>query len=143
MKLFSINKNKNYLFITILSTIIMLAVYPFLQSFGQIYLWFAVIDFWNLVVYIVFSILFGLMISLQVYTKREVKNCNMKNSAGTGIIGTIATFFIAQCPSCAVLLSAFLPLGAVAFIVTYNIYLMIASIGLMLLSIHFIGGFKK
>ena len=142
IKVFEILKDREYFAIFLIAAAVMLVVYPYLQSFGQIDLWFQVIEPDNLLLYTSFSVLFGLLVPLQVYSIKAPKACRIQ-SGGAGVAGTIAGFFVAQCPSCAVLLSLFLPFNAIIFIVTYNTWLTLGTIALMLIAIYFLGGFKK
>ncbi len=143
MRIITANRQPKYLLITVLATLAMLIVYPAIQSLGQVAIWFAVIEPANLAVYVIFSILFGLLVSLQVYTKREAKACPVGKSAGFGSVGTLAGFFIAQCPTCALLLSLFLPFPAILLVSQYNLALTLGSMALLLLGIHLLGGFRK
>lgn len=141
MKILDLLRQKKYFLIFSAATAGMLIVYPLLQSFGNVDIWFQVIELDNLILYISFSVLFGILIMLQA-AKLTNRTCRIK-SGGAGAVGTFGGFLIAQCPSCAILLSLFLPFNVILFIVTYNTWLTLGSITLMLLAIHFLGGFRS
>ncbi|MBI4021361.1 MAG: hypothetical protein HY369_03895 [Candidatus Aenigmarchaeota archaeon] len=145
IRLLAIQKEKRILAITVAATALMLVIYPYVQSFGQVDLWYAVITPWNLALFLGFSVLFGLMVSLQAKTLRS-RTCNLKQSGksgAAGLAGTVGGFLVIQCPSCALFLSIFLPFNAVIFIATYNTWLTLGSIVLMLVAVHLLGGFKR
>ena len=142
IRVFEILKSRKYFSVFLVSTIAMLIAYPYLQSFGNVDIWFQVIEIDNIILYLSFSVLFGLLVSMQAHSISMPKACRLQ-SGSLGTAGTIAGFFVAQCPSCAVLLSLFLPFNAIIFIVTYNTWLTLGTIALMLLAIHLLGGFKN
>lgn len=142
IRILAIQRDRGSLLATALAAAGMLVAYPWLQSVGNVDIWFAVIEPWNLALYLAFSLLFGLMVSLQVHSFRK-KTCSIRGSSAPGLAGTIGGFFVLQCPSCAVLLSFFMPLNAIIFIATYNTWLTLGTIALMLLAVHLLGGFRK
>ena len=114
IKLLEVQKQKKYLAITIAGFLVMFFVYPLVQTFlnpANLDVWWATIPPINLALYIIFSALFGLVLSLQIYQLRQPKVCKPGTVSGT--VGTVLSFFIAQCPACAGLASLLLPVGAV------------------------------
>jgi len=100
----------------------------------------------NTFLYLSFSVLFGMVISLQVYIKRNPKvciECNTKKGTRTGVIGTFLGFFVGVCPACIGLLGLIFPLGASLTLTYYGWIFMLIAIGMMVLSIYLLGGFKK
>ncbi|MBI4182169.1 MAG: hypothetical protein HY520_04355 [Candidatus Aenigmarchaeota archaeon] len=138
--LLAIQKGRTVL-VTLAATALMLVIYPLLQSLGQADIWFAVIAPGNLALYLAFSILFGLMTSLQVHRLRA-RACPVRKSGSLGLAGTVGGFFVAQCPTCAVLLATFLPFNTIILISSLNVWLTLGSMALMLLAIHLLGGFR-
>ncbi|MBI4019829.1 MAG: hypothetical protein HY367_00740 [Candidatus Aenigmarchaeota archaeon] len=147
MKLGTILRKKMYGTISAISTLAMLAAVPIVQSIpnglNNIDLWFKLISPLNFALYVLFSITFGLMLSLQVYNLREVKSCPIKRSASAGGVATFMGFIISACPACISLASFFLPLGAALALEANSPLVYLASILLMLLGVHLLGGFRK
>lgn len=153
-KVFGILKSKNYLAIFLISSLIILASFPILQSLvtgglHNLNLWFAVTPKYNVFLLVIFSILFGLLLSLQVYNLK-IKVCNIKNktvSATAGGLGTFITFLVPACPACLSILSLLLP-GAYAlyitqFFIKFNTLLLLFGTFLLILGLWILGGFKK
>jgi hypothetical protein len=100
----------------------------------------------NAALYILFSILFGLVVSLQVYSMRNPGVCkisNTKKGLRTGAFGTFFGFFIGVCPACVGLLGLILPLGVILTLTAFGWVFMLIAIGIMIFSIYHLGGFKK
>jgi hypothetical protein len=150
MKVIQVLKKKKYGLIALVGTILMLIVYPFLQvllngGFHNYFFWFELIlkeAPLNFVLYIIFSGLFGVVTSLNIYNWKH-RTCDIKGSAGTGGIGTILAIFTSQCSACFSLATVFLPTVAVGALVVYNTLFNLISVGLMVVAIHLLGGFKK
>ncbi len=146
IKLLDVLKKKTHLSIFIVATIAMLFTYPYIQSLGLIEIWFLLITPLNLVLYIIFSVLFGLVLSMQIYVMRQPKTCSISGrvgSAGSGAVGSFIAFITVACPACFSFISLFLPFGAIAFIATYNTILLVLSLFVMVLALYLLGSFKR
>lgn len=153
IKQLHILKNKLYLTIFLISSLFMLILYPVLQtlatgSIHNIDLWFKLSPKQNLLLLILFSILFGLLLTMQIYNLKD-KTCSIKHktaSASTGSIGAIIAFLVPACPACLSLASLIIPaalaLPFVQFVTKFNTQLLILSILLTLIGIYLLGGFK-
>jgi hypothetical protein len=102
----------------------------------------------NSLLYIIFSILFGMFISLYMYVKRDIcidcERVDIKASnANTGILGTVIGFIIGVCPACFSLIGVLLPLGVSITLSAYSSYFTLLSIAIILFSIFKLGGVKK
>ncbi|MBI2675169.1 MAG: hypothetical protein HYX24_01825 [Candidatus Aenigmarchaeota archaeon] len=94
----------------------------------------------NTALYLVFSILFGLFISLYLYTRNRCLNCNRRDvSAGFG--GATLGFVLGVCPACFSLIGALLPLSGSILLTAYSPLFTVLSIGIIIFSIHRLGGF--
>lgn len=149
MKLFEVLKKQNYFLLAVFSSILMLAVYIYTQLLGiieNIGVWLATIPLHNAVLLIIFTILFGVTSSYQVFLWRQPKTCSVNkkiSTAGTGGIGTFGIFLVAQCPACASLSALFLPISVLAFFSEFSWLINLVSIGLLLFTLNYLGGFKK
>ncbi|MBI4020021.1 MAG: hypothetical protein HY367_01705 [Candidatus Aenigmarchaeota archaeon] len=136
-------KTGKYGAIALVSSALMLVVYPYVQTLGtNIDLWFVVITPLNMALYVIFSALFGPLLALQAYNLKQPKACKIK-SGGSGVFSSVISFSAIQCPGCVSAVSLFLPISATTFLATYNAWLTLASIALLLAGIYFLGGFKK
>jgi len=146
LKILKLLTNGKYILIALIASIIMLVVYPVIQTLPQglnnLDLWFKIIPPFNFVLYVLFSLIFGILLSLQIFNFYETRSCGIK-STSSGLFGIVGGFIVTQCPACLSLASFILPLGATSFLVTYNVYFMLGSLFLMVLGIYFLGGFKK
>lgn len=95
----------------------------------------------NSVLYTTFSILFGMFISLYLYSKNTCIDC--KKEARKGFGGTALGFFVGVCPACFSFVGFLLPLGGSLFLTAYAPLFILASIGIMVFSINKMGGFRK
>lgn len=150
MKIFSMIKTSKYGAVALISSVLMLLIYPFLQvvlngGFYNYFFWFEMIlsqSVLNFVLYLLFSGLFGIVVSL-VYHNYRKGTCNVRRGAGSGGAGSLLAILIPQCSACLSLAVLFLPIGAVAMFGTYSTVLNLISLGLLVLSIHLLGGFEK
>ncbi|MBI2668184.1 hypothetical protein HYX17_05460 [Candidatus Woesearchaeota archaeon] len=150
MKVITILRNKEYAFIALISAIAMVLVYPYLQvilngGFYNYFFWYEVIlnqSILNFILYLIFSILFGLVISLNIYNFRN-RACSIKGSSGSAGLGSILAVFIPQCGACVSLTTLFLPAAAAGILIRYNSIFNLISIGILLLAVYLVGGFKK
>lgn len=95
----------------------------------------------NSFLYIVFSLLFGIFISLYIYTKNKCFDCD-KRDFKLGFGGTTLGFIIGICPACFSLIAALIPLSGIIFLTNYSHVFTALSIIIILFSIYKIGGFK-
>ncbi|MHB8603069.1 MAG: organomercurial lyase [Nitrosotalea sp.] len=91
--------------------------------------------------YIIFSILFGIFVSLYLYSKNKCIDC--KPDARTGFGGSAFGFVLGVCPACFSFIGFLIPLGGSIFLTRYYPIFMIASITIILFSIYKLGGFRK
>ncbi|MEM3007518.1 MAG: hypothetical protein QXW37_06450 [Candidatus Nitrosotenuis sp.] len=90
--------------------------------------------------YFAFSILFGMFMSLYLFVKKSCVDC--KANAKSGIGGTALGFVIGVCPACFSFIGFLLPLSGSLFLSSYSPLFIMVSIGIILFSIHRMGGFK-
>ncbi len=96
----------------------------------------------NSALYVIFSIMFGMLISLYLYTKNKCIDCK-KSDVNAGFGGAMLGFVLGICPACFSLIGVLLPLGGSIFLTTYAPAFTSLSIAIILFSIHRLGGFKK
>jgi len=151
MKILDILRIKKYLAMGVISTAFIFLFYPTVQilattqNIQNIDIWFASIPPINFVLFLIFTILFGINISLFSYNRnRKVCEHNTKKVLGGSSIGTIFSFFVGICPACTGFVALFgIPLSVTLALVQFNTVFFLISIGLLLLSIYFSDGFKK
>jgi hypothetical protein len=97
---------------------------------------------WSSISYIAFSILFGMFVSLYLFTRNKCFDCRPEE-ARTGFAGSIAGFMVGVCPACFSFIGVLLPLGPTLFLTTYSPVFTLISIGIVLFSIYKLGGFRK
>jgi len=153
MKIFKILRIRKYLVIAISSSLAMLTFYPLIQTLAtgglqNLDLWFSVIPKTNLIIVFIFSILFGLLLTLQIYNF-SLKTCSVKAksaSASSGGIGAFLGILVPACPACISIATFILPAAVgiqfVQTIVKFNTIILLISIVLMILGILILGGFK-
>jgi hypothetical protein len=148
MKLTEVLKKPKYLALAAASTAAIAFIYAYSQVLGvieNITLWLQIIPWYNAVLVSVFSILFGVTFSFQVYNWFQPKTCKVSKKVqgiGSSGIGTIALFFVAQCPACASLGALFLPLSLIGFLAEYGWLINLFSIGLLIFTLNYLGAFK-
>ncbi|MBI2675755.1 MAG: hypothetical protein HYX24_04820 [Candidatus Aenigmarchaeota archaeon] len=142
MMMTEILKTKRYGLIALASAAAMLIIYPYAQTLGNnMDLWFEIITPLNLALYIIFSLLFGPLVALQIHNLSQPKTC--KISAGSGTLSSILSFSAIQCPGCVSIVSLFLPISATTFLATYSTWITAASIALLILGIYLLGGVQR
>lgn len=149
MLLSDVLNTRKYRLIAFLSSVGMLLLYPYIQVIlnGGLYnyfFWFEVIleqSLLNFALYIAFSILFGIVMSMIIYSWKN-RTCGLKGSVGSGGVGSTLAVLTSQCSACISLASLFLPIGAVATFAVYNTALNFVSIGALLLAIYLMKGFS-
>jgi hypothetical protein len=92
--------------------------------------------------FVVFSILFGMLVPLYIYSKNKCFDCK-KRDVDTGVTGAITGFIFGVCPACISVIGLFLPLGLSILLTVYAPVFTASSIGMILFSIWRLGGFKK
>ncbi|MGH9876311.1 MAG: hypothetical protein ACREBU_03365 [Nitrososphaera sp.] len=97
---------------------------------------------WSSVPYIVFSILFGMFISLYLFTRKKCFDCRPE-TARTGFAGSVVGFMVGVCPACFSFIGVLLPLGPTLILTTYSPVFTMMSIAIVLFSIYKLGGFRK
>lgn len=99
---------------------------------------------WSSIPYIAFSILFGMFISLYLFTRNKCIDCKPeKGGAKTGFAGSVIGFMVGVCPACFSFIGVLLPLGPTLFLTSYSPIFTGISIAIVLFSIYKLGGFKK
>lgn len=137
-----------YTFMAVVFAIGILLVYVYSQVLGNVQnvdVWVANLSETRAAMLIVFGILFGITLSYQISLWMGKRACPIHRQAkGTGASGlsTIGIFLVAQCPACASLGALFLPLSVVTLLGQYAEWLNIASILLMLFTLHYLGAFE-
>ena len=146
MKILEVLRIPRYAIIAVLATIGMIGVYAFTQVLfivENLDLWFTVIPLQNLILFLVFSGLFGITLSYQIYMWKQPKTCSLKKKSAPGTIGTMISFLVVQCPACASLGALFLPLSAISLLTTFSIWITVGSIALVLFTLIRLGGLSK
>jgi hypothetical protein len=149
MKITEVLKMKRYLALAIMSSAVMSLIYIYTQVLGiveNIDLWLTVIPWYNAALFIIFAALFGITFAYQVYLWKQPKVCAIGTKAkgfGTSGIGSIGLFFVAQCPACASLGALFLPISVSVVFTKFSWLITLASIGLLLFTLNYLGAFKK
>ncbi len=149
MKITSFLKKPAYLALAVISSMIFVIIYVYTQLLGIIEnfdVWLATIPPENGFLFIVFSILFGITLSFQVYNWRQPKTCALNEKvkgAGSSGAGTFALFFVSQCPACASLGAVFLPLSVSVFLTQYSLLITLISMALLVFTLNYLGAFKK
>ncbi|TLX66100.1 MAG: hypothetical protein E6L03_10025 [Thaumarchaeota archaeon] len=126
---------------------VMFFVTPVIQSFNTslaFEIWFR--DLYqkplNSSLYIIFSILFGMFMTLYLYSRNICIDCKTSKATKSGISGTILGFMIGVCPACFSFIGFLVPLSASLFLTSFAPIFMTASIAIILYSIYRVGGFK-
>ena len=144
-----INAIRTRRLIAIISSIAIFFLLPIIQSITTplaFEIWFMDIvnKPLNSALYIIFSILFGMYVSLYVYSKRNVCiECNSMNANKTGLIGSALGFLIGVCPACFSFIAFLLPLGSSIFLSLYSPLFTLIAIAVIAYSIYRFGGFKR
>lgn len=149
IKLLKVLKDKKYLLLAVISSIIMFFIYVYVQLLGifqNFDVWLKIIPIQNLVLLIAFLVLFGITFSYQVYLWRQPKLCSTGEKikgAGTTSIPILGLLFVAQCPACTSFAILFLPLTTVAFISQISWIISLIAIGMLLFTLNYLGAFKE
>ncbi len=95
----------------------------------------------NSLLYIIFSILFGMFISLYIYVKRDIcidcegMDIKTSNANTAGILGSAIGFIIGVCPACFAFIGVLLPLSVSITLSVYSSYFTLLSIAIISFSI--------
>ena len=142
MKLFKILSEKRYLATAVAATFVMLLIFPTFQSLGNLDIWFTFISPLNFVLYMIFSILFGITMSIQYHSFRQkIQACELKSASSQA--GSILGIFAFQCPACIPILAQALGFNTVIFLSAYRTPLMLIGLVLMFVSLYLLGAFTK
>ena len=97
----------------------------------------------NSILYIIFSVLFGMFMTLYLYSRNSCIDCKTSKVTKSGIAGTLLGFMIGVCPACFSFIGFLVPLSASLFLTAFAPIFMTASIAIILYSIFRVGGFKS
>ena len=142
-------RNPRYLLLAIISAVVMGILYVVTQVIfivQNIDLWFSVISPINLTLFIIFTTLFGISLSYQVWVRKQPQVCDIRKSGSGASMsggGTLFTFLVVQCPACASIGALFLPVSVIGFFTQYNSLITLLTIGLLLFTLRYLGAFKK
>lgn len=154
MRITNIIQDKKYLALMIFSSLFMFVFFPVMQSIAtgglqNIDLWFTVIPKINLVLLFIYSVLFGFLLTLQIYYFKT-KTCSVNKkiaSASSGGIGAFIASVVPACPACfswvTFLLPASVGISTGQLLIKYSTWLLVFSIGLVLLGLLLLGGFDN
>ena len=136
----SIITRKTYFFIFLIAGILYGLLYAVMTNLIDLRSGFRYINFsftvTSITFFIIFSILGGLLIALQVYT---IKNRQKSlKSANVGFLGTFLSFFNVTCPFCKPLLLSLIGFSGSLTFLKFGIALAFASVLLLLISIYLI-----
>ena len=134
--------------ITIISAISIFFLLPLIQSITTplaFEIWFTdlINKPLNSALYIIFSILFGIYISLYLYNRSNVCIDCKNNANKTGLVGSALGFLIGVCPACFSFLAFLLPLGSSIILSIYSPLFTLIAIAVIAYSIYRFGGFKR
>ncbi len=148
MVLMRVVSQQKYAVLAVASAALMAVIYVYSQVLfiaDNVSIWLSSAPLYNLFLFAVFAVLFGLTVSLQAYRWRQPKTCSAKTGKSIAVASpaTFLGFLVAQCPACASLAALLLPVSAASFFVQYNTVLNIVSIGMLLFSLNYLGAFRK
>ena len=95
----------------------------------------------NASLYIGFSVLFGMFVSLYLFSKNQCVDC--KPNVKSGIGGSVFGFMLGVCPACFSFVGFLLPLSGNLFLTAYSPLFMLVSIGIIVFSIYKMAGFRR
>ena len=145
-----LNAIKEKPFIAIGLAVVIFFITPLVPSFSTplaFEIWFR--DLYqkplNSILYIVFSILFGIFISMYLYSRNKCTKCDLKTTyhSSSGFVGSFLGFMLGVCPACFSFVGFLLPLSTSIFLTTYTPFFTLLSIAIIIFSINKLGGFKK
>lgn len=135
-------KNKKYFGLSLILSLLVLFLYPFLQVLPQglnnFWFWFSFLMPLATLFYFLYGILFGVAVSFFIW-RRQQKICP-KFLGGLGVsVGGLAS----NCAACLSLAAFVLPISFVLFFAKYNAVMMGLSVILLFISLGFMGAFQK
>lgn len=95
----------------------------------------------NASLYIGFSVLFGMFVTLYLFSKNQCIDC--KPEAKSGIGGSALGFVMGVCPACFSFVGFLLPLSGSLFLTAYSPLFTLVSIGIIVFSIYKMSGFRR
>lgn len=136
----SVLKRRNYFILFLVSGLLYGLIYAVMTNlidvrFGLKYINISFTEV-SITFVVLFSILGGLLISLQVFAIRN-RQKSLK-SANVGFIGAFLSFFTTTCPFCKPLLLSFVGFSGSLAILKYGFALAILSLVLLLISIYLV-----
>lgn len=146
MSIILIQAAKQKPLIAIAAAIGMFFLNPLIQSTSTslaFQIWFADISQkpLNASLYVGFSILFGMFVSLYLFSKNKCIDC--KPNAKSGVGGSALGFILGVCPACFSFIGFLLPLSGSLFLTAYSPLFMLVSIGIIIFSIYKMSGFRS
>lgn len=130
------------------SSITMFLLYPVVQMFITplaFDMWMK--EIWqrtlNFILYLLFSILFGIFTSFYAFIKNKCFNCNRRNIM-LGISASTLGLMLGICPACFPFIIFILPIGLLPMLLinAYSHFFLSLAIALTLFSIYKLGGFR-
>ena len=147
MRLLEMLRKPAYAAIAAVSAAALAIFYIYTQVLGiveNIDIWLAIIPWHNAILFAVFAIIFGLSVAFQIYARRyKVCDISSVKRLGAGGPAAIVPFFIAQCPACASLGALFFPISVTTVLAQLSWLITLASIGLLLFLLNYLGAFRK
>ncbi|MBI1935765.1 hypothetical protein HYS31_04970 [Candidatus Woesearchaeota archaeon] len=136
----SVLSRRNYFFIFLVSGLLYGIIYAVMTNLIDVRFGLKYINYSFTIVSIMFVILFsilgGILISLQVFAIRN-RQKSLK-SANVGFIGAFLSFFNVTCPFCKPLLLSLIGFSGSIAILKYGLALAVVSIVLLLISIYLV-----
>ena len=149
MRMLNALQDRKLLRVGILASVLIAIILPviqtgFLQNSITAWAYTLIKSPLNTSLYVLFSLLFGMLIILQMYNKKNLcAECDTKKGMNVGMLGAFFGFVVGVCPACIGLLGLILPLSTSLALTYYGWIFMLLAIGIMLLSIYLLGGFKR
>lgn len=147
--IFRILKQRKYFFTFLIFSLAMGVFYPLIQVAQQgannFFFWFSLLKPVDWFFYVVFCLLFGSSFSLFSW-RNDSKVCSVNQKLHTGIWGGLGTFLsvtMPLCPGCLSFLILLFPVGILGILFQYRFWVMLLSVGLMLVSLVILGAFEK
>lgn len=131
-----------YLFLFVLLSVMIFALYLFLPSIGNQGASFGVYSMQSTVLIAVLSVAVGLLFTMQIYSFRKSREFSLATSSG-GFLGFVSGFAVilfssATCVACLSVVFAFLGTGTLLTLFSYKNHIIIAGFALILISLYLI-----
>lgn len=94
------------------------------------------------VLYLLLAVLSGVYVGIYVYDRKVARCCSVQNRK-VGILGSTVGILLGACPACIPVLAFFLPLSVTVVLSRISLVFLVIAIGIMLLSIYRMNGFKR